>query len=124
MFKMLCIVALSAAALFGADVAGKWSGKIEMMRDGETRSMPALLILEKQADTYTGSVGPEDGDRFPVKNVRLEGGKLTMDVQRREGESDIKVELLLDGDDHMTGAAKGESGDGPIHAKLDLKRVK
>jgi hypothetical protein len=124
MLRILFMVALSAAALLGADVAGKWTGKIEMMRDGEARSVPALLILEKQGDAYTGTVGPEDGERFPIKNVRLEGSKLTMDVQRREGESDVKVELQLDGDDHMTGEAKGESGDGPIHAKLDLKRVK
>jgi hypothetical protein len=124
MRKLLCALALSAAALMGADVSGKWSGSFEVTREGETRSDTALLVLKQEGSNVTGTAGPNEDRQFPIKKGRIEGDLITLEVEHEPGAQPIVVQLRLDGDDHATGEAKGQTDEGSFRAKLDIKRQK
>ena len=124
MMRLLCTLALSAAALFGADVTGKWSGTIEFNREGETRSQPALMILKQDANKVSGTVGPNADRQYTIKSGTLEDNKLTIEVEPEDGPAKVLLTLVLEGDDRITGNMKAETGEGTMTGKLDLKREK
>ncbi len=123
MKKLLCAIALSAAVLLGADVTGKWSGTAVMARDGETHDQSAYFVLKQEGSAITGTAGPSEGDQHPLKDGRIEGNDITFEVEH-EGASNVRVRLKVDGDDHMTGEATGETDEGQFRVKLDMKREK
>jgi hypothetical protein len=120
---LLCALALSAA-LFGADVTGKWTGTIEMNRDGETRTTSALLILKQDAAKVTGSIGPNDDRQYKIKSATIENNRLTIEVEPEDGPAKVLLNLVLQTDDHMTGDMKAETEQGTMTGKLDVKREK
>jgi hypothetical protein len=121
MHKLLWIAGLLAAAAFGADVTGKWSGTYEMTREGETRSAPALAVLKQDGTTITGSIGPNETEQFKIKTGSIEGNKIHLEIEPTEGPHLVVLELTVDGD-RLTGEAKGETEEGKFTAKLNLSR--
>lgn len=117
---MLLGLALSAAA---ADITGSWSGSFNITRpDGETKESEALLMLKQNGTEITGSVGPNENERFPIAKGKIEGDKITLESAEGDGPS-IKFELVLEGD-HIKGNASASRDGQTMTAKLDLTRVK
>jgi hypothetical protein len=125
--KMLvgfCALLLVAAASFAADVnvAGKWSGSFVMDNgDGQTHDSTALLILKQDGSAITGTLGPNEDQQFPIQKGKVEGDKITLEVQT-DGPL-VRFELVLSGD-HLKGDAHASADGRNLSAKLDTTRAK
>jgi hypothetical protein len=118
--SLLFAFCLSAATLAAADLTGKWRGSVVTTNDaGESRTGPAFLDLKQEGATVTGIAGPNESEPHQVKNGRFENNKLTFTVLA--GETDMKVELTLEGDE-LKGQATRERDGQTRTAKLTLKR--
>jgi hypothetical protein len=117
--KPLILALLLSAASFAADFAGKWSGTAEMNRNGESRTSTAVLIFKQTGQTLTGTGGRDEMEQHPLENVKVEGSKLTCEVN--DGDTLVKIALEVEGD-VMTGEAKAEKDGQPMTVKFSLKR--
>jgi hypothetical protein len=103
-----------------ANVSGKWSGAFEFKNDNdETKSEPVYMILKQDGSTLTGSGGPNEDKQHPIKNGKVDGNKLTFEV---EGKMTISFNLTAKGD-QITGDMNAEENGIKRTAKLSLKRV-
>lgn len=112
---------LLATALFAAadGVTGKWSGSFVITMDGETKDEMAYMDLKQKGTELTGTAGPSQDEQWPVQNGKVEGDKLTFDVQ--SGGPLIKFNLTL-ADGHLKGDAKAEHEGRTMKAAVDLQR--
>jgi hypothetical protein len=110
-----------ATALFAAadSVTGKWTGSFAITLDGETRDEKAYLDLKQNGTELTGTGGPSADEQWPIKNGKVEGDKLTFDVQSNGPL--IKFNLTL-ADGHLKGEAKAEHEGRSMKAAVDLQR--
>src|SRR6476469_4505305 len=93
------LLALSAMTAMAADVSGKWPGTFTP--DGSQEGQPALVILKQTGETVTGTAGPDENQQWPLSNVKLDGDKLSFDVNANNGMV-LKMNLVLEGD-HLKG---------------------
>jgi hypothetical protein len=123
MKKLFGLLLLTAFALAAGELNGKWSGKFDITNaDGGTKADSVYMDLKLDGTKVTGTAGPDESKQWAVKNGKLDGGKLTFEVDPADGPS-IAFDLVFDGDT-IRGSASG-TGDGgeKLSAKLDLKRV-
>ena len=102
------------------DLTGKWSGSILFNNpDGDTREGSAFMDLKQNGSELTGTAGPSADEQSPIQKGKVEGDKITFEVQTNGPL--MKFELaLVDG--HLKGEAKAEF-DGQVRkATLDLQR--
>ncbi len=122
---LLCLSILALACLPAAadvNVTGNWSGTFTAIGpDGQSKDSGALLILKQNGTEITGTAGPDESQQFTIKSGKIDGNKITLEVDA--GEHQMHVELTL-AEDHMEGTASAQGDSGERHAKLDLKRVK
>jgi len=114
------LLALYAMTALAADVSGKWAGT--MTPEGEDPSR-GVLLLKQVGDSITGTGGPEDGDQIPIVNGKIDGDRVTFEIQHPNGMT-LKMNLVLSGDS-MKGDVSAKGGEGQtMKAKLELTRVK
>ena len=85
-----------------------------------------MLELQQHGQELTGSVGPEDGERFTIRKGRLDANKIHLEVEPAAGDPSQQAmvfELTVDGD-RISGNVNGEADGSKIEAKLDVKRQK
>jgi len=116
---LLSLVLLAAWGLSAANVSGKWSGTVDVMEDGQSRTVTALLLLKQDGNTLTGTAGCGDSDRFPIRKGTVDGNAVTLEVDA--GDAVFFVDLTVDGDQMNGNARRGESGE---KLKISLKRMK
>ena len=123
MKKLICTLLLTAFALTAGELTGNWAGKFDITTSsGETKADSAYMKLQAQGANVTGTAGPNDGEQWPIKNGKLEDGKLTFEVPMEDG-GVIAFELVFDGET-IRGNAQGTGNGGEkMSAKVDLKRV-
>jgi hypothetical protein len=125
MRTLLCLFVLAFfAGLAIADVnaTGNWSGSFNMMRqNGEVNESTAYLKLTQKGSEITGTAGPNETEQSPILTGKIEGDKITMEVDH--GGHKIKFDLVVTAD-RITGDASGSDGADTMKAKLDVKRVK
>ena len=114
----LLAAVLTAFGLIAVDVNGTWRGTLTP--DGRDPS-PALLILQQEGTTITGTVGANETDRHPIREGTIKDDVVTLDVV--VGEGTMRFELKLDGDD-LTGAIIRERDGQQQKATLAVKRAK
>jgi hypothetical protein len=120
-FCILLLVA-SAAVADDVNVAGKWSGKFLMDNgDGIVHDSTAFLILKQEGAEISGTLGPTEAEQFPIQKGKVEGDKITLEVQT-DGPL-VKFELVLS-EDHLKGDAHASADGHNLSAKLDTTRVK
>lgn len=120
--KLLWAIALSAVSLF-ADVSGKWTGSFVIDRGGESKDTGCYFELKQEGTQLTGVGGPSAEHNFPIQKGSIEGDKIALELLS-ENDEVIYVDLVLEGEEHMTGGAHAEH-DGETHtAKIDIKRQK
>ncbi len=123
--RIVMRVFLLAALAFGlaadTDISGTWTGSFSITRsNGDSNDGTALLVLKQAGTEITGTVGPDDGQQFPIQKGTIDGDKITLEVQHES--HIIKFELVL-ADGHIRGEAN-LSGDGQTaKAKLDVTRA-
>jgi hypothetical protein len=117
------VVLVIAPAVAGADFAGKWSGSVQFSApDGGDRSEPAFLVLKQEGAAVTGTGGPSESDQRPIRNVQIDGDRLSFDIENNAGIA-IHVDLKVSGDT-LDGEMRGEAPNGGKRtARLSVKRV-
>lgn len=118
---LVCSILVVAAALTAAaaDVTGKWTGSFTPENGGD---QSALLVLKQNGTAITGTAGPDEDRQWPIRVGKVEGNKVTVEVQADNG-AIYRCEMTLDGD-HMKGDLTATQGDQTMKAKLELSRVK
>src|SRR5215203_3634027 len=111
---------LFVPALAAPDLTGKWSGSFLITGpDGQTKDDMAFMDLKQNGAELTGTAGPSPEQQWAIQKGKVEGNKITFEVQTNEPL--LKFELtLIDG--HLKGEAKGEHEGRTMKATLDLQR--
>jgi hypothetical protein len=126
MKTLVCLLLLGVLALCAAadvNVTGKWSGSFSIAApNGDLKESTALLVLKQNGTEITGTVGPNEEERFAIQKGKIEGDKITLEV---EGDNNrhMRFDMVfaserIKGDVSMS--ADGESR----KAKIDVGRVK
>jgi len=74
------LLILSSTLIWAADVTGSWSGPFEAIRDGETQTGTALLVLKEEGAKITGAIGPNENDRTDLTKGSIEGADITLEA--------------------------------------------
>src|SRR6516162_5963133 len=93
----LMLTALTSIALADAYVTGKWSGSFNTMGpNGEARESTALLVLKQTGPDITGTARPTEDEQFAIQRGKIEGDKVTLEVDH-DGHT-MKIDLVLTAD--------------------------
>lgn len=116
------LMLMLTVALNAAEVTGKWSGSFDVTNpEGETKASTAYMDLKEADGVVTGTAGPTSDEQWPLRKGKLDGQKLTFEVETDHGI--IAFELTLDGDS-ISGTAAGKGAEGEkMSAKVTLKRA-
>lgn len=114
------LLAAFAALAQAADASGKWTGTFTA--EGSDHTEGGVVILKQTGAEITGSAGPSDEEQMPISNGKIDGDRITFDVNGPDGLM-LKISLVLEGDS-LKGDVAGSHGGEAMKAKLDLKRVK
>ena len=120
-FLCLSILLLAAMTLSAADISGKWAGTFTATGGGETHEETAFVVFQQKGTELTGSAGGDESHQFPILKGKIEGNKITFEVQS-DGPL-YKCNLILAGD-HIKGDVTVVQEGQSIQAKVDVTRVK
>jgi hypothetical protein len=124
LLKWILPIALLALTAQAADVAGKWSGAIVIDDSGGKIEVPIDLSLEQKAGALSGKIGrSKDAESVEIRNVKVEGDKLTFESSSTESSAVMTFTLTVQGE-QMRGEMKGVAQGNDIVAKVSLSRVK
>jgi hypothetical protein len=118
---LLLITLASALTALAADATGTWTGDLISQRDGEERKSSAHLVLKQDGTQITGTAGPGVDEQHPILKGKIEGSKLTFEVEREGGV--ISFVLTQEGDE-IKGDITMQRDSGTRTAKLAVKRQK
>jgi len=122
LFCSLLLAAFAFTAVADTNVTGTWSGNFTTpAAGGDTGEHTAYFVLKQDGSAITGTVGPTEDQQFPIEKGKIEGDKITLEVNH-EGDT-IKLDLVLAAD-HITGDANLSIQGETRKAKIDVKRVK
>jgi hypothetical protein len=85
MKKLISLLALGVA-MFGADITGKWTGKIETPNG----SRDVNMTFKADGATLTGSVSGRNGDT-PIENGKIDGDNISFTVTRSFNGNEFKT---------------------------------
>ncbi|MBK9316926.1 MAG: hypothetical protein IPM55_22170 [Acidobacteria bacterium] len=77
------------------------------------------MVLKQNGTELTGTAGPNSGQQWEILKGKIEGNKVTFEVQTDQPL--IKFELMLI-DGHLKGQAKAEHEGMTMGAEVDLQR--
>jgi hypothetical protein len=109
------------AAAQATDVSGKWSGSLTLSIDGQQRNDTAFMTFTQKGSELTGSVGPRDDRLRPITNGKVEGNRVTFDVQGDGGPQLAFTLTLTDG--RLKGQAAGDRNGQAMTAAVDVGRI-
>ena len=121
-FLCMLLLAVFARATTEQDVTGKWSGSFAPVGpNGDSKESTAFLVLKQNGTEITGTAGPNEGEQFPIEKGKIEGNKITLEVNHED--HILKFALVL-ADERIKGEATMSSEGQEMKAKLDVVRVK
>ena len=119
---LLGIAALAGIALADTNVTGKWSGSFNATNpNGETKESTAVLMLKQNGADITGTVGPNEDEQFSIQKGKIEGDKITLQVDH-DGHA-MTFNLVL-ASERITGEAQMSRDGETMKAKIDVTRAK
>jgi hypothetical protein len=85
------IIVLSAASVFAADVAGKWTAKVPAGQGAQGEST-VTLVFKVDGSNVTGTINnsQQPGD-VEIKDGKVTGDDISFSLTRKIGETDLKV---------------------------------
>jgi hypothetical protein len=120
LFTILLLSSFAVLAAADTDLTGKWTGTFDGS-GGQEKPSSAVLLLKQKGMEITGTAGPSEDQQFPIRSGKVEGTKVTLDVDH-EGNL-MHVALVLEGD-RLTGSAQVSRDGGTLTAKIDVTRSK
>ncbi|MDX2152765.1 MAG: hypothetical protein SFV54_18630 [Bryobacteraceae bacterium] len=119
--KYVCLVLALVTTLAAGDATGKWKGTLTITNpQGETRTLPAIMVLKQEGNVLTGTAGPEE-DQQPIANGKVEGEEIRFDFDRDGGVMRFKLKLA---GDYLAGEVTREREGQTQRATVALKREK
>lgn len=123
---VLFVLALAISPILHAasvqDLTGKWNGTFIITMDGQTQDDVVFMNLTQKGNVVTGTVGPTLERQWTIASGKVDGTKVTLDVESGEGPA-VKLELtLVDG--RLKGDAVADLGGTKMMAKVDAGRSK
>jgi hypothetical protein len=118
---MLAAVVWAAPAV---NVAGKWTGTIDVHDAGSGADIPTPVSVEfavSDAGAITGSIGREGEPSVPIQKAKVAGDLLTFEAANEETNGPMAFTLHVTGD-QLSGEMKGSIDVQPITAKVTLTR--
>ena len=112
-------MALTVSAARAADVTGNWNAELTTP-DGS--SIQLAFTFKQDGDKLTGSVQGPQGDAIDISNGKLDGNKISFDVDVN-GSAIHHEGTVNDAGDEIEMTTKSDSGDFP-GGKMTLKRAK
>ncbi len=110
---------LAPSLVASEDLSGKWSGSFNITVDGQTKDDEAYLVLKQNGTELTGTAGPNADKQWAIQKGKVEGNKLTFEVQ--SDEPLIKFNLTFEGG-RLKGEASAEHQGMSMKAVVDLTR--
>lgn len=102
------------------DVTGKWTGTLDIPGpDGKDST--AVLNLKQKGAEITGTAGPGEDEQLPIKNGKIEGDKISLDV---ENNGRVIHFAMVVAEDRITGEATMNAGGETHTAKIAVSRSK
>ena len=92
-----------------------------MTLDGQTREDAVYMVLKQSGSELTGTAGPNANQQWPILKGKIEGDKVTFEVQTDEPL--IRFDLTL-AEGHLKGNAKAEHQGRSMQAVVDAQRQK
>ena len=84
--RVFLLLAAGTLAALAADISGKYTGTLEVpTQDGGTNRLSGVIELKQDGSEITGSAGPNESERHPLRNIRLAGDKLTFELAMPNG---------------------------------------
>jgi hypothetical protein len=111
------LLLLGAWTVSAADLSGKWTGTIDVKENGESKTVPVLLILKQDGTKLTGSGGGNEDDQHALTKGSVDGDKVTLEA--KTDEDTFFLELKVDGDQMTGDVRKGDSA----RMKISVKRM-
>jgi len=130
MKRIVCAAALlltTLPVLAAADLTGKWAGSFKSVVNDEKREDEVLYLdLKQTGSELTGRVGPSVELNWPMSKGKVEGTKVTFEVQMSPAgqPGPLMVFALQLVDDHLKGSAKAEFQGTKMTAMIDAQRVR
>jgi hypothetical protein len=120
LFGLFLLAVMAFALTADVNVTGRWEGTFSAIGpDGGTKDSGALLLLKQNGTEITGTIGPDENERYTIQKGRIEGSKITLELQDNEGRS-IRFDLaLVDGRIKGDGNMSGPNGE-VRKAKIDV----
>ena len=123
MRKLIVLIMLCALAHGATPLTGKWSGSFDITNsDGDKKADTAYMDLSEQDGTVAGTAGPNAEKQWALRNGKLNGQKLTFEVQTEDG-GVLVFDLTFDGES-IQGKCNGTGNGGEkMSANVSLKRT-
>jgi hypothetical protein len=101
-------------------LAGRWEGKVQSLQ-GERN---AAVTFKRQGEGYTGTTTGMRGDEIALKNIKVDGNKITAiaEVESPQGSITINYAFELQGD-ALKGEGSVDFGGQTFTFTYDLKRA-
>jgi hypothetical protein len=123
--KLILPIMLLALAAHAGNIAGKWSGIIEIDEGGSGAKIdrPLELSLEQKDGVLSGRIGLSgDSEGVEIRNAKAEGDKVTFEASSPDISAMMKFSLTIQGEE-MHGEMKGVAAGNDLVAKVSLSRV-
>jgi hypothetical protein len=120
------VLMLLAAIAHGADVSGNWTGTIDIKDEGSGTNITTTVKFQfvQSGETVSGTVGrQEDAELVPIKNVKIDGNKISFEASNGETSQPVKFVLTVDGD-RMEGDMKTVLDSEVLTGKVKISRTK
>ena len=111
-------VCVLMSALTAADLSGKWTGTFF---EHENEGKGAVLILKQNGNNLTGTAGPNEEKQFPITKGKVDGDKVTFDIETDEGP--VMHFDLTATEKRLIGSVHGEHDGATRTAKLDVTKA-
>jgi hypothetical protein len=124
-FKSIPAIMLLALAANAGNIAGKWSGIIEIDEGGSGAKIERLLelTLEQKGAVLAGRIGLSgDSEGVEIRNGKAEGDRITFEASSPESSAIMKFSLTIQGDE-MRGEMRGVAAGNDLVAKVSLSRA-
>lgn len=116
------VLASSLHAAQATDLTGKWNGSFVITMDGQGPQDDSIyMTLTQKGNVLTGTAGPSAERQWTIVSGKIEGGKVTFEVQS-EGPL-VKFTLAL-ADGRLKGSALAEMDGRKMSAVVDAARSK
>jgi hypothetical protein len=128
MKRILLLSAFLLVAAFAnvANFAGNWIGTINVKDESSGTDITTSVKFQfsQAGDIVSGTVGrQEDTERIPIKNVKVDGNRITFEASNGETSKPVQFELTMAGDT-MAGDMKTALDNETLTGKVKVSRSK